>query len=272
VADRLDADRIAEGVLPALRSQLRRVTVLEEVDSTNTELARRAPAEQHAHVLLAERQTAGRGRGARRWHSPAGGNVYLSLGWRFRGLGTEASALPLAVAVAVSESLAAAGVQGAGIKWPNDILVDGCKLAGILVESQARGASDTVVITGIGINVRMGSTGTDRANAAIDRPWVDLESCLPARLRPVDRNRLVSGLLDRLLAAFGRFEQSGFASFRPRYEALDLLEGRALSLECETGEIRGTGRGVDDLGRLLITMADGEVRAFHSGEARLHRE
>ena len=151
---------------------------------------------------------------------------------RFRGVNIlqtiwSAGAL-MTVSLAAAEAVEELGIQGVvGIKWPNDILVDGCKLAGILVESQARGASDTVVITGIGINVRMGSTGTEQANAAIDRPWVDLESCLPAPLRPVDRNRLVSGLLDRLLAAFGRFEQSGFASFRPRYEALDLLEGRA---------------------------------------------
>jgi len=268
VADTLDADRIAEGVLPAIRPRLRGVTVLEQVDSTNSELARRAPAEQHGHALLAERQAAGRGRGARRWHSPPGGNVYLSFGWRFSRAPADLAALPLAVAVALGEALAAAGLAGAGIKWPNDILVRGRKLAGILVESQAHGAGGTSIIAGIGINVRMAG---GEADAAIDRPWTDLESELPPERRPVDRNRLVSALLDRLIAAFERFERSGFESFRARYEARDLLAGRAVLLEQESGEVRGVARGVDDAGRLRIESADGEIRAFHSGEARIFR-
>lgn len=267
MADALDADRIAEGVLPAIRPRLRGVTVLEQVDSTNSELARRVPAEQHGHALLAERQTAGRGRGARRWHSPPGGNVYLSFGWRFSRAPADLAALPLAVAVVLAETLAASGLPGAGVKWPNDILAGGRKLAGILVESQARGGG-TSVIAGLGINVRMAG---DEAAAAIDRPWTDLESELPPERLPVDRNPLVSALLDRLIAAFERFECSGFESFRARYEALDLLAGRAVVLEQEPGEVRGVARGVDGAGRLRIESPGGGIRAFHSGEARVLR-
>jgi len=269
VTDVLDAERIAEGVLPALRPRLRRVTVLPTVDSTNTALAALPAAEQHAHALLAEQQTAGRGRGARRWHSPAGGNVYLSLGWRFRPAPRDLSALPLAVAVAVAEALSAAGLEGAGIKWPNDILVGGRKLAGILVESQVEGGSGVRVIAGIGLNVRMpGATG----EVAIDRPWTDLEAHLPATRHPVDRNSLVAGLLDRLLAAYERFAGSGFESFRARYAERDVLAGRELVLEHATGEIRGTGRGVDDAGRLRVALPDGGLRHFHSGEVRVFGE
>lgn len=267
VAGALNAERIAEGVLPAVRPQLRRVTVLEQVGSTNTELARLPSAEQHAHALLAEAQSAGRGRGARHWHSPPGGNIYLSLGWRFRALGPDRAALPLVVAVAVSEALAAAGLQGAGIKWPNDILVDARKLAGILVESQGRGAAGVSIIAGVGINVRMNRAGGD---AAIGQPWTDLESCLPASRRPVDRNRLAAALLDRLLVAFERFEHAGFSGFRARYEALDLLAGRALSLEDGEREVCGVGGGIDETGRLRLVLPDGGTRAFHAGEVRLH--
>lgn len=265
MADTLDADRIAEGVLPAIRPRLRGVTVLEQVDSTNSELARRAPAEQHGHALLAERQAAGRGRGARRWHSPPGGNVYLSFGWRFARAPANLAALPLAVAVALAETLAASGLPGAGIKWPNDILAGGRKLSGILVESQARGGG-TRVIAGIGINVRMAG---DEAAAAIDRPWTDLESELPPQRLPVDRNRLVSALLDRLIAAFDRFEQSGFETFRARYEALDVLAGRSVLLEQTDGEVRGVAHGVDAAGYLRIELPGGETRVFHSGEVRV---
>jgi len=255
--------------MPALRSQLRRVTVLEQVDSTNIWLARQPPAEQHAHAVLAERQTAGRGRGDRRWHSPPGGNIYLSLGWRFPGLGAERAALPLAVAVAVSDALAATGLRGAGIKWPNDILAGGRKLAGILVESQGGAGSGVAVVAGIGVNVRMARDGLAEADRLIDRPWTDLESLLPPAHCPVDRNRLVSALLDRLLAAFERFAQTGFTSFQSRYAALDLIAGRAVSLEHDAREIQGVGRGVDDSGRLLIAQPDGATRAFHAGEVRL---
>ena len=266
MADALDADRIAEGLLPALRPQLRRVTVLETVDSTNAEVARLPVAEQHAHAVLAETQTAGRGRGARRWHSPPGGNIYLSLGWRLRVPAADLPALPLAVAVAVAETLNAAGLQGGGIKWPNDLLADGRKLAGILVESQGLSASGVAVIVGVGINVRMAQAGAD---AAIDRPWTDLESHVPEARRPVDRNDLAAGLLNRLMAGFGRFERSGFATFRPCYEALDLLDGRRLALEHVSGDVSGTARGVDDSGRLRLEVATGELRTFHSGEVRV---
>lgn len=267
MADALDADRIAEGVLPAIRPQLRRVTVLPQVDSTNTALLRLPPAERHGHALLAERQDAGRGRGDRRWHSPAGGNVYFSLGWRFRRSAADLAALPLAVAVALAETLAAAGLARVAIKWPNDLLVDGRKAAGILVEAQAHGASGTTVVTGIGINVRM--AGDRAADAAIDRPWTDLESNLPAERRPVDRNRLVSALLDRLIATFERFERSGFETFRARYESLDCLAGQPVTLEQGDSEVRGMARGVDAAGRLRVESPGGERRAFNSGEVRV---
>jgi BirA family biotin operon repressor/biotin-[acetyl-CoA-carboxylase] ligase len=269
VTDRLDADRIAGGVLPALQPVLRRVTVLEEIDSTNAALARLPAAERHAHALLAETQTAGRGRSGRGWHSPPGANIYLSLGWRLRAVGPALSALPLAIAVAVAEALAAAGLENAGIKWPNDILVGGRKLAGILVESQGQAGSDSTVVAGIGLNVRMTRVGAREADAAIDRPWTDLESELPAARCPVERNVLASGTLSRLLAAFGRFEQSGFESFGPRYARLDLLDGRSLVLEHASGAIDGTGRGVDDQGRLRLELPTGEMRTFHSGEVRI---
>ena len=267
MTDALDAERITEGLLPALRPQLRRVTVLKTVDSTNTALACLSLAEQHAHAMLAETQTAGRGRGERRWHSPPGSNVYLSLGWRLRSANAGLSALPLALAVAVAETVAAAGLDGVGVKWPNDILANGRKLAGILVESQGHAASGAAVIAGVGLNVRM--AGDPEAADVIDRPWTDLESGLPAERRPVDRNRLVSGLLNRLVAALERFERSGFETFRPRYASFDLLEGRSITLEHASGDVRGIGRGVDGSGRLLLESEDGEVHAFHSGEVRV---
>ena len=153
MTEALDCARIEGHVLPALRPLLRRVTVLEEVDSTNRYLDRMAPAERHGHAVLADRQTAGRGRRDRRWHSPAGGNLYFSLGWRFRRADLPFSTLPLLAAVAAAEALRRFGLERHGIKWPNDILVEGKKLAGILVETRGLDPGAPHFVVGIGVNV-----------------------------------------------------------------------------------------------------------------------
>ena len=271
MTDKLDGERIAEGVLPSLRPLLRQVTVLEEIDSTNSELARMRSGEQHAHAVLAERQTAGRGRRRRRWHSPAGGNVYCSLGWRFPRRDLPFSTLPLVVAVAVANALERMGLKNHGVKWPNDILVGGRKAVGILAELKSSGNANTAII-GIGINVRMpASTGEDPAKL-IDRPWTDLESHLDQADRPCDRNRLVSTLLDQLLASLQRFESSGFESFRSSWERWDLLRGGPVKLETDEGSVTGVALGVNGSGQLLLKLQDDEIRPFHAGEVRVFRD
>lgn len=261
----LDSERIAESVNPALRPILRRVTVLSEVDSTNSELARLPLPEQHAHAVLAEEQLIGRGRRQRSWHSPPGGNIYLSLGWRFHSENLALSNLPLVTALCVAGALARAGLEGHGIKWPNDILVSGKKLAGILVELQSTGSEPANAVIGVGINVRMPRNGQD-PEQVIDRPWTDLESHLSAASNPVDRNRLASMLLDRLIAGLQRFEDSGFASFQAAWNGYDLLQGREIRLEHRGREVAGTACGIDADGGLLLEVPGHGVRVFHSGE------
>ena len=270
MVDRLDAELIAEGVLPSLRPQLRQVTVLPETGSTNTELSKLKPAEQHAHAVLAERQTRGRGRRARRWHSPAGGNVYFSLGWRFSGGDHPFATLPLVVAVATANALKRAGLAGHGIKWPNDILAGGRKLAGILVELKS-GGSRTTAIIGIGINVRMPVSAEENPEQLIDRPWTDLETHLSPELLPCNRNALASALLDQLLAALGRFESTGFESFRSAWNQYDLLDQGQVTLEMDEKTICGIARGVSGSGELLLETSSGAVRHFHAGEVRVYR-
>jgi BirA family biotin operon repressor/biotin-[acetyl-CoA-carboxylase] ligase len=272
VTERLDAERIAEGILPSLRPLLRLVTILPETDSTNSELSRLKPAEQHAHAILAERQTGGRGRRERKWHSPPGGNIYLSFGWRFMNDECPLSTLPLIVAVAVANALSRAGLTGHGIKWPNDILVNGKKLAGILVELKSAGNGGATAVIGIGINVRMPSTEAEDPAKIIDRPWTDLEAHIPAGNKPQDRNLLVSKLLDQLLAALSRFENSGFETFRNAWGKYDLLVDGRIKLEMDNGTICGIARGVNDAGELLLETKTGEVRSFNAGEVSVFRE
>lgn len=266
----LDGESITEGVLPALRPLLRRVSVFGEIDSTNRELCRMTAAERHAHVVLAERQTAGRGRRERSWHSPAGGNLYLSLGWCFARAGQSFSTLPLVVAIAVADALKHVGLEGHGIKWPNDILAGGAKLAGILVELQS-GDGRTTAIIGVGINIRMPVTEDEDPGALIDRPWTDLERELDDLHTPCDRNALAAGLISRLLASMERFERDGFASFSDAWRRYDLLAGGDVTLQLDDANVTGTALGVSDDGQLLLDTGEGEPRAFHAGEVRVYR-
>ncbi len=268
MTDRLDAEAIEEGVLPALRPQLRRVTVLEQTDSTNAELARLGPAEQHAHAVLAEEQKQGRGRRDRRWHSPAGGNIYFSLGWRFSEGDHAFTTLPLVAAVAAAQALKRVGLTGHGIKWPNDILVDGKKLAGILVELKAHGNRSAAII-GVGINVRMPANAAEDPERLIDRPWTDLESNLDAPNRPCSRNALASGLIDQLLSALGRFESTGFASFQQAWASYDLLRDIETTLQMDDRSVHGIARGVSEQGELLLDVSGGGRQSFHAGEVRV---
>lgn len=266
--DVLDAEAIEGGVLPALRPQLRRVTVLDETDSTNAELSRLSPAEQHAHAVLAEEQKRGRGRRDRRWHSPAGGNIYFSLGWRFTEGDHAFTTLPLVAAVAAAQTLKRVGLTGHGIKWPNDILVAGKKLAGILVELKAHG-SRSVAIIGVGINVRMPSSALEDPETLIDRPWTDLESNLAPAERPCSRNALASGLIDQLLSALGRFESTGFESFHRAWATYDLLRGTETTLQMDGHSVQGIARGISDQGELLLDVTGGGRQSFHAGEVRV---
>jgi len=261
--DALSADAIRSRLGPATASALSELTVLGEVDSTNAVLARLPAARRHRHAVLAESQTRGRGRRQRTWHSPAGGNIYLSLGWRFTAPVPRLSCLPLAVAVCLAAALERAGLRGHGIKWPNDILVEGAKLAGILVESQAAGSDAFQAVIGIGLNVRMPSSAE---SAGIDRPWTDLVTRLPSNQRDISRNEIAALLLDGLLPGMGRFESEGFEPFRAGWDRFDLLTGRRVRLEGNGGFRRGIALGIDASGGLSIDIEDYGPQVLHAAD------
>jgi BirA family biotin operon repressor/biotin-[acetyl-CoA-carboxylase] ligase len=252
--DVLAAERILEHLPAPLRHELRELTVLQQTDSTNSALARIPPERRHAHALLAEEQTGGRGRRQRSWHSPAGGNIYLSLGWRFDSQSISLSTLPLVAALCLCRALDRAGLQGHGIKWPNDVLIDGAKLAGILVESQAVGSGPLLAVIGIGLNVRMPGGEGDHPGVIIDRPWTDLASHLPEGRRSVSRNELAALLLEQLLTGLPRFEAEGFATYHDEWQKRDLLTGRRLRLEGNGGFRYGRALSIEDDGGLKVDI------------------
>ena len=253
----LNAAEIKTHLSPAARRQLAALSVLDEVDSTNTWLmtrARELPA-----VCLAERQTAGRGRRGRQWVSPFAANLYISCAWRFDDLPPGFSALAMAAAVAVVRALGTLGVSGVAIKWPNDLCMAGRKLGGILVDMQGEPPGQVRAVVGIGINVRMPAAAASR----IDQPWTDLATQLLDKTP--GRNALAAALIEQLLDALEVFAVRGFAAFAADWRALDLTAGRRVRLHHQQHVIEGTALGVDQDGALLLDTGGGTQR-FVSGD------
>lgn len=269
--DTLSAERIRQAMEPVARDLLQALTVLGATDSTNAVLLRLAPARRHAHAVLAESQSRGRGRWQRSWYSPPGGNIYLSLGWRFSAATAQLSTLPLVTAVCVCRALERAGLRDHGIKWPNDILVGGSKLAGILVETQTDASRNLLAVIGIGLNVRMPAPTEGMPAGLIDRPWTDLASQLPPERRGIGRNELSALLLDKLLPGLERYAAEGFAPFREGWSRRDLLAGRRIGIEGygpnPTGKAHsGMALGIDDNGGLAVDLDNYGVQILHAAE------
>jgi len=235
------------------------VEVVGETGSTNADLLARAPGLSAPLLLIAEHQTAGRGRAGRSWLSEPGNALTFSLAWRFEGGLQRLTGLPLAVGVALAETLAALG-QPVQLKWPNDVLKDGDKLAGILVETAARTDGATWAVIGIGLNLVMPDAMEQRIGRPVAAvPW----------LARMDRDALMAALLDGLAGALAQFAHGGFAAFAARWNLLHAWQGEAVTL-LDRGEVLHEGRaaGVDDAGRLLLDTAQGRV-AIVAGDVSL---
>jgi BirA family biotin operon repressor/biotin-[acetyl-CoA-carboxylase] ligase len=235
-----------------------KVEVVPETGSTNADLLARASSLTGPVLLIAENQTAGRGRAGRSWLSSSGNSLTFSLAWRFdAGIGALAG-LPLAVGVALAETLGRLGVQ-VRLKWPNDLLKDGDKLAGILIET-APAQQGVWAVIGIGLNLVMPDElerEIGRAVAAV--PW----------LAQMDRDALMAALLDGLAAALGEFERAGFAAFSARWNLLHGWQGEVVTI-LDRGVVlhEGVAAGVDDAGRLLLDGLDGRI-AIAAGDVSL---
>lgn len=266
----LSAERIRERLSADAGGLLRELTVLRETDSTNSVLARLPPDQRHAHLVVAEAQTAGRGRRQRAWYSPAGGNIYLSLGWQFNKRTLPLSTLPLVTALCLCRALQRAGLSRHGVKWPNDILIDGAKVAGILVETQSAGASPAVAVIGIGLNVRMPKSDTEHPGAIIDRPWTDLASHLPPEREPICRNELIALIIEDLLEGLRQFESRGFEAFQDEWRERDLLTGKRLRLEGNGAFRYGRAIGVDDDGGLEVDIEGYGPQVLYAADVSIH--
>lgn len=260
--DLLDADRVRATLKDRSRALVSRLEILESVDSTNSQLLRQADrAGASGLVCAAEQQTAGRGRRGRQWVSPYGSNLYLSLLWEFSQGAAALEGLSLAVGVAVAQALRTCGVAEVKLKWPNDILCNGAKLGGVLLEMSGDAAGSCRVVIGVGLNVAMPRA----AAVAIDQAWTDLKSQCE---QPPGRNHLLSALLDELLSLLADFEQQGFIHWRNEWLLLDAFPNRAVVLNTGTTQLAGVARGVDERGALRLETESG-IQSVFGGEISL---
>ncbi len=218
-----------------------------ECDSSNSELLRRAALLPDRYALVVDAQTAGRGRLGRRWHSPPGANLYLSLFARLPLPAVRLSGLSLAIGVAAAETLRAAGATEVGVKWPNDLLARGRKLGGILIEIAASRGHRSELVIGLGLNLRL-PEGLDVGQPAIDLATLGIAD---------NRDAVLASLLGPLAATLDEFVDSGFAGFLARWRSVDLLDGHPIRVHGGQRE-GGTACGVDADGALRLRDAEGE--------------
>jgi BirA family biotin operon repressor/biotin-[acetyl-CoA-carboxylase] ligase len=234
--------------------------ILDSAESTNTLLTQRAVVGAASGcVIAAEWQSHGRGRRGRVWHSTLGGALTFSLLWRFQqGVGFLAG-LSLAIGLAITRSLAALGVHDAGLKWPNDVIWGGRKLAGILIEMQGDMLGPSAAVIGIGLNCRV----PDVLRSRIDQPVVDLEEAVGSA---PDRNRILAVLLVELERTLFAFARDGFAPLREEWQRCHVYQRKAVDITLPDGsKVSGMAEGVAEDGTLLIATQTGQ-RRFHSGD------
>jgi BirA family biotin operon repressor/biotin-[acetyl-CoA-carboxylase] ligase len=258
---------IAEVEAALGKDAMRRIAVMEHfatIESTNRYLlAAGPPPPGRMRVALAEYQQAGRGRRGRSWNMPRGSGIALSVAWQFSAAPSSLTALSLATGSAVRRAIHDVTGIRIGLKWPNDLIVDGGKLGGILIELEPLAAGGCHAVAGIGINVNVAAA--DLVSLS-DMPYGARALGAAAGNTAVDRSRLAAALIGRLLELFGDYAATGFAPYRGEWLAAHVLDGCEIELRSPVGIEHGRVSGIDDDGALLVADAAGSIRRVVSAD------
>ena len=249
-----------EKILSKLSNEFGSKVVLEVFDtisSTNDYLLRKEKNKnKDIKICIAEEQTKGRGRRGKSWISPKFKNIYFSLNSYLKK--EDLSGLSIAVALSVSKVLTKINVMSL-IKWPNDLLVGNKKICGILIETAKVGELTKVVI-GIGINVNM------EYSELIDQEWTSIKL---EKKQSVDRNSIITEMINQLCITLNKFEQEEFDYFLNKFKSLDLLKDKEFTLKDKPNETF-IGKGIDNKGLLIAqNLKDQRIVKFSSGEVSL---
>ncbi|TVY04599.1 biotin--[acetyl-CoA-carboxylase] ligase [Cohnella terricola] len=255
-----------QDLLPKLHTKRfgRQIRILDVVTSTQDEV--RTMAEQGAPegtLVIAEQQTSGRGRMGRNWVSPLGKGIWMSLLLRPPVPLPLTPQLTLLAAVALSRAIARIIPElSIGIKWPNDLLVGGRKISGILLESAAEDERLRYIVAGLGISVNLDEK---------DYPDELLPKAISLKMasgREVNRSDLIASVLEEFEGLYDLYLEQGFAPIRSLWEARSVTLGHVTQLNTPQGSVTGIPRGLDEMGGLRVELADGSWRTIYSAEIR----
>ncbi len=261
--DLLDQAVISEKMSLETSAELKNIQCLQEVDSTNRyAIELELPAEGQFSVVLAEMQTAGKGRRGRQWVSPYAANIYMSLLWPLQRPLNEAGILSSMLAIGMLNALNNLGVAGLGLKWPNDIYCEGKKLAGLLVECSGEISGGCKMVIGMGVNVYLSQI----KDVQIDQPWTDISSQVPQW--QYSRNDIAANLINYSVASLVRFENNTDTNVSDDWSRWDILKDKPVELQAANFVQTGIARGIDNNGCLLLETSKG-VEKFSAGDVSL---
>jgi BirA family biotin operon repressor/biotin-[acetyl-CoA-carboxylase] ligase len=258
--DWLDVERIRQGMESEADRLIAAIEVHEQIDSTNARLLLAGPPPQaRAMACLAEFQDSGRGRRGRRWVSPPGTGVCLSVAWQFDRQPPKFGALGLVAGLAVREALKELGVAAVMIKWPNDLVVANLKLGGVLVEMRAEGNGPALAVVGVGINYRLSERADSEIRESGGLPATDLAVACGDTILP-GRNTVASAILSALVTALDRFGREGPGDLVAAWRDADALVGRQVAVELGKERVTGRALGIDADGSLRVERDGGTMR------------
>jgi len=262
-----EQETIIQHISSKTRDQIQDIHIFQSIDSTSSyvmelsQSGKLALGGNKVFVCLAEQQTAGKGRRGRPWISPYGHNLYFTLAREFNTGISELEGLSLVIALAVTRVLARNQIHGLGIKWPNDILWQGRKLAGILLEISGDPTGLSQVIIGLGLNIN----ANPDAMVNVDQAWVDIKTISG---KVPDRNKLAAELIVEIIKMVDEFENNGFTAFKTEWDENDALRDKEVELKTHSNQstgILGKVMGVNNQGALLLQTEKG-IEIFHGGE------
>jgi BirA family biotin operon repressor/biotin-[acetyl-CoA-carboxylase] ligase len=246
----IDAAAILDALNPGIASRMAELEVFPEIESTNAYLmAQSAPDAGMHRVAIAGHQTAGRGRGEKRWLSAPGSSLCLSIAHTFGERPENLAALTLAIGVAAARALEDSGIEDVKLKWPNDIVSGDGKLGGILVETHHGSQRTASVVVGIGINLDLPAEILD----SVDSTWANAPTDLRSVLgQSVARESLTAAMIGHIADAFSTFERQGFDAFAESWSERDWLRGRNITVQRHGRLVKGKAFGIDTDGALIV--------------------
>lgn len=265
-----DEQMILDELSTECRQQLESFTLRWVSESTSNELMQDTPpTEGQAKVCLTEFQSAGRGRRGRNWYAPAGHSICLSVSWCYPTTPPDFSCLGLAVGIATLRAVRQAGVEAAQLKWPNDVVVDGKKLAGVLIDVQGEAGGPLHIVAGVGVNYRLNDQVLQAVSSESGLQPVSLLDATEET--PAGRNKATTYLIDEIVRILSEFPDSGFISLVDEWSEADSLLGKELEVVQNGKTLTGIAKGLTADGRLKLN-AGNEVHLLVSGDVSLRKD